>query len=181
MKLLLLSDLHGSLSRSQAILNYAETEHFDFIVLLGDLLYHGPRNPLPEGHNPKELAVLLNQYKDKIVAVRGNCDAEVDQMVLNFPMQSDYAWLVIDGHRFYLTHGHLLNPENLPPLSKGDVFVSGHTHVPKLYTNERGITVLNPGSCSLPKENNSPSYAIYDNGKFEIRELNHQVMMALSL
>lgn len=180
MKLIILSDLHGSFSRARVILEKVERECPDFIVLLGDLLYHGPRNPLPEGHNPKELAVILNQYKKKIVAVRGNCDAEVDQMVLDFPIMADYAWIVADGRRMYLTHGHLWNSENLPALEAGDIFVSGHTHIPALHTNKNNIMICNPGSCSLPKENHPPSYMIYEDGRFEVRDLNDQVIIEYS-
>ena len=107
MKCMIVSDIHGSYEDFKRIVEIFEEEHMEQFILLGDLLYHGPRNPLPEGYNPKETAVLLNHYKDKIIAVRGNCDAEVDQMVLDFPMRADYTQLYIDGHRFFVTHGHL--------------------------------------------------------------------------
>ena len=106
-----------------------QEEHMEQFILLGDLLYHGPRNPLPEGYNPKETAVLLNHYKDKIIAVRGNCDAEVDQMVLDFPMRADYTQLYIDGHRFFVTHGHLYNADEMPLLNQGDIFMLSLIHI----------------------------------------------------
>ena len=170
MKLFFISDLHGSYDRAKVVFDKAEKANPDFIVLLGDLLYHGPRNPLPEGYDPKATIALLNSWKHKIIAIRGNCDAEVDQMVLDFPMMSDFSWLVEDGHRIFITHGHLWNPENLPPLNAGDTFVYGHVHRPKAYTDENGINIWNPGSCSLPKQSANPTYATFEDGVFRVLE-----------
>ena len=164
MKLLIASDIHGSAFWCGKLLAAAEKEAPDQLILLGDLLYHGPRNDLPKGYAPKEVIPMLSAWKDKILAVRGNCDAEVDQMVLPFPCMADYAVLVVDGLTFYLTHGHLHDRQNLPPLKTGSVFLSGHTHV-KLDAQVNGIRCLNPGSVSIPKDG-SHSYMVYENGEF---------------
>lgn len=160
MKLLFASDIHGSVSAVQKVIAAFEKSQADKLVLLGDLLYHGPRNPLPDNYNPKEVAAILNTYQDKIVAVRGNCDAEVDQMMLTFPCLADYALLLIDGHCFYITHGHLFDKDKLPPLSSGDIFVHGHFHVAMLEKKDE-IVVMNPNSCALPKQG-VKGYGIYD-------------------
>jgi len=181
MKLLFLSDLHGSYDRAKTVLDKVEALQPDFIVLLGDLLYHGPRNPIPEGHDAKATTALLNDYKESIIAVRGNCDAEVDQMVLDFPMMADYAWIVDGNRRIYLTHGHLWNPEHLPALREGDTFVYGHVHRPKAYTNEDGINIWNPGSCSIPKQSDRPTYATYEDGTFRVFELDDTCILEQAL
>ena len=164
MKLLIASDIHGSAYWCRKLMETIESEQPDKIILLGDLLYHGPRNDLPKGYAPKEVIPMLSSWKDKILAVRGNCEAEVDQMVLPFPCMADYALLAADGHSFYLTHGHLWNPDKLPPLEPGSIFLSGHTHI-KLDSTVSGIRCLNPGSVSIPKDG-SHSYLIYENGAF---------------
>lgn len=164
MKLLIASDIHGSAYWCRKLMELIEAEQPQKIILLGDLLYHGPRNDLPKDYCPKEVIPLLSSFKDKILAVRGNCEAEVDQMVLPFPCMSDYAILEAEGQTFYLTHGHLHTPEKLPPLETGSVFLSGHTHV-KLDTVVNGIRCLNPGSVSIPKDG-SHSCLIWENGNF---------------
>ena len=164
MKLLIASDIHGSAFWCGKLLEAARREDPDKLILLGDLLYHGPRNDLPQGYAPKEVITMLSAWQDKILAVRGNCEAEVDQMVLPFPCMADYAVLAADGKSFYLTHGHLWNPDKLPPLPIGSIFLSGHTHI-KLDTTANGIRCLNPGSVSIPKDG-SHSYMIYENGEF---------------
>ena len=164
MKLLIASDIHGSAFWCRKLMETMEAEQPDKLILLGDLLYHGPRNDLPRDYQPKQVITMLSAWKNKIVAVRGNCEAEVDQMVLPFPCMADYA-MILDGDRtLYLTHGHHGNPENLPPLEAGSCFLSGHTHV-KLDKMVDGIRCLNPGSVSIPKDG-SNSYMIYDNGEF---------------
>lgn len=160
MKLFFISDIHGSREDLAFALTKFEEEKADYIILLGDLLYHGPRNPLPKDYNPKEVAELLNNYKNKIIAVRGNCDSEVDQMLINFPIMSDFSQILIDNHRFFLTHGHVYNTDNLPNISKGDILCHGHTHIP-LAEDSNGIVIFNPGSITFPKENNKKSYGIY--------------------
>lgn len=167
MKLVLASDLHGSALYTGQLMKRIEAEAPDRVLLLGDLLYHGPRNDLPEGYAPKQVIPMLNGIKEKIVAVRGNCEAEVDQMVLPFPCLADFSQLLVDGKTFYLTHGHHANPQNLPPLPKGSVFLFGHTHV-KLDEEVAGIRCLNPGSVSIPKDG-SHSYLIYEDGNFSFR------------
>ena len=164
MKLVIASDIHGSAFWCEKLMDLIEKEHPDRIILLGDLLYHGPRNDLPRDYAPKKVIPMLSALKDKIIAVRGNCEAEVDQMVLPFPCLADYAELLADGKTFYLTHGHHANPDNLPPLPAGSVFLFGHTHV-KLDETVGGIRCLNPGSVSIPKDG-SHSYLIYENGEF---------------
>ena len=164
MKLLIASDIHGSAYWCRKLMELIEAEQPQKIILLGDLLYHGPRNDLPKDYCPKEVIPMLSSFKDKILAVRGNCEAEVDQMVLPFPCMSDYAILEAEGQTFYLTHGHLHTPEKLPPLETGSVFLSGHTHV-KLDTVVNGIRCLNPGSVSIPKDG-SHSCLICENGAF---------------
>ena len=168
MKLVIASDIHGSAYWCGKLCELIEAEQPDRIVLLGDLLYHGPRNDLPRDYAPKQVIPMLSALKDKILAVRGNCEAEVDQMVLPFPCMADYALLACDGISMYLTHGHHANPDNLPPLSGGG-FLSGHTHV-KLDEVRNGIRCLNPGSVSIPKDG-SNSCLVYENGVFTVRML----------
>ncbi len=151
MKLIIASDIHGSAWWCGKLAALIEEEKPDKLILLGDLLYHGPRNDLPKDYAPKKVIPMLSQYKDIILAVRGNCEAEVDQMVLPFPCMADCSQLYADGHLLYLTHGHHHSPDNLPPLPEGSIFLSGHTHV-KLDEVRNGIRCLNPGSVSIPKD-----------------------------
>lgn len=165
MKLMIASDLHGSAAWTRRLLRAYHRIQPDRLILLGDLLYHGPRNDLPDEYAPKTVIPMLNAMKDEIIAVRGNCEAEVDQMVLEFPVMADYAQLVLeDGRTLFLTHGHLFNPENLPPLRKGSVFAFGHVHV-KHGEWKGDIAVVNPGSVSIPKDG-THSYMVYENGVF---------------
>ena len=164
MKLIIASDIHGSAYWCGRLCELIEQERPDKIVLLGDLLYHGPRNDLPRDYAPKQVIPMLSAWKDRILAVRGNCEAEVDQMVLPFPCMADYALLQCGGISMYLTHGHHANPDALPPLTEGSVFLSGHTHV-KLDKLVDGIRCLNPGSVSIPKDG-SHSCMVYENGDF---------------
>lgn len=168
MDFVIASDIHGSETALKAVLDYMDQNSIDHLVTLGDLLYHGPRNPLPAGHNPLACIDLLNARAANITAVRGNCDAEVDQMVLNFPMMPDYVILEDEHLRLFLTHGHVYGPDNLPKLPEGAkpwAFCSGHTHV-KVLEERDGILFVNPGSTSLPKDG-SASFAAYRDGKFE--------------
>ena len=162
MKIVFMSDIHGVPSALEAALAKADSLGCDRIVLLGDLLYHGPRNGVPDFYDPVRVAGLLNARKDRILAVRGNCDAEVDQLMLEFPMMSDYAVLDAGSERFFLTHGHLWNERNLPPLGTGSVLVHGHTHIPELKKLECGISLFNPGSVSLPKGGSARSIGYFD-------------------
>ena len=169
MKLVIASDIHGSAFWCGKLMELVEKEQPDKLILLGDLLYHGPRNDLPRDYAPKQVIPMLSKYAHKILAVRGNCEAEVDQMVLPFPCMSDYAVLSADGQTFYLTHGHLYNPDKLPPLEPGSVFLSGHTHV-KLDEVRQGVRCLNPGSVSIPKDG-SHSCIVWEDGVFSFRIL----------
>lgn len=169
MKLLIASDIHGSAYWCRKLLEVYETEKPDKLVLLGDILYHGPRNDLPREYAPKAVISMLSPLAEKILCVRGNCEAEVDQMVLPFPCMAPYSQLLVEDKTFYLTHGHHENPRNLPRLNPGDVFLSGHTHV-KEDIQVEGVRCLNPGSVSIPKDG-SHSCLVYDNGDFSFRIL----------
>lgn len=150
--ILVASDLHGSALYTEKLLAAFKREGADRLLLLGDILYHGPRNDLPEGYAPKEVIAMLNPLKDRILCVRGNCDAEVDQMVLSFPILSDIAVLALEEQVFYATHGHIYHPDALPPMGQGDILLYGHTHVPDWKRDRSGVLCCNPGSVSIPKE-----------------------------
>ena len=180
MKLFIASDIHGSAYWCQKLMDFIQQEQPDRVILLGDLLYHGPRNDLPRDYAPKQVIPMLNAMKDKIYAVRGNCEAEVDQMVLEFPVMADYCILAIDGKTFYATHGHVYNQNNLPPLCEGDILIHGHTHVLKAEQMD-GYILLNPGSVSIPKEGNPPTYAVLEDGVFSIRDFDGNVVKSIAL
>ena len=169
MKLLIASDIHGSAFWCGKLMEVMEEFNPDHLILLGDLLYHGPRNDLPKDYAPKQVIPMLSKHADKIIAVRGNCEAEVDQMVLPFPCMADFSQLITDGKVLYLTHGHHHSPDNLPPLKEGSIFLSGHTHV-KLDEVRKGIRCLNPGSVSIPKDG-SHSCLLYEDGTFSFKIL----------
>ena len=171
MKILFASDIHGSAHWCEALLEAFAEEGANKLVLLGDLLYHGPRNDLPTGYDPKKVFAMLNGLKEKIIAVRGNCDSEVDQMVLEFPMMADYALLEACGRTLFLTHGHLYNTENLPLLKKGDLLLNGHFHAPCFKELENGAYYANCGSTALPKEDTPHSYLVYEDGELTFKEL----------
>jgi hypothetical protein len=170
MKIMFASDIHGSEYYAKKMVEAYKEEKAEKLVLLGDLLYHGPRNDLPRDYAPKKVIELLNGIKDELLCVRGNCDGEVDQMVLDFPIMADYAIMYLDGKMVYITHGHIFNDENLPKLKKGDILMNGHTHLHAI-ENRGDYTYLNPGSVSIPKGGNKNSYMIYENGEFTIKEL----------
>ena len=170
MKLMIASDIHGSAEYCERLLEAFKKEEAEKLLLLGDILYHGPRNDLPERYAPKEVMAMLNAVKEKLLCVRGNCDTEVDQMVLEFPILSETALIYADGRTIFATHGHKFNIDNLPPLNKGDILVYGHTHIP-LKEEKDGILCLNPGSVSIPKEGSGHSYIIFENGEVEFKTL----------
>lgn len=170
MKILIISDIHGSAKWCREAIEAYKREGADRLVILGDVLYHGPRNPLPDEYNPKEVAALLAPYARVITAVRGNCDSEVDQMVLNFNVSADYAIIMTDGLNIHLSHGH----REAPPIADGDVYVTGHTHVP-LNAEEGGYFHLNPGSVSLPKEDSGRGYILYENKAFTFKTFDGKV------
>ena len=169
MKLLIASDIHGSAYWCRKLMEQIEAEQPDKVLLLGDLLYHGPRNDLPRDYAPKQVIDMLSGQAHRILCVRGNCEAEVDQMVLPFPCMADCALVSADGLTMYLTHGHLKNPADLPPLAPGSLFLSGHTHI-KADTEVNGIRCVNPGSVSIPKDG-SHSCLVYRDGMLEFRLL----------
>ena len=171
MKWMIASDLHGSAYYCRKMLEAFEREGADRLFLLGDLLYHGPRNDLPREYAPKEVIPLLNGKKEKLLCVRGNCDAEVDQMVLEFPVLADYAVLPLGQRLIYATHGHIYHVKNLPPLAPGDVLLHGHTHVPAWTEFGQGNLYLNPGSVSIPKENSPHSYMTLEGNAMQWKEL----------
>ncbi len=185
MKWMIASDLHGSAPACRALLEQYQKEGAQKLILLGDLLYHGPRNDLPEGYAPKEVIALLNPVRNELLCVRGNCEAEVDQMVLQFPVMAEYAMLWIDGITIFATHGHLYHEEHLPPLKDGDILLHGHTHVQTLTKKERRdggmYYLLNPGSAALPKNGNQKSYMIYENRRFTIKNLMGEPIASLTV
>lgn len=172
MKLLFASDLHGCLDACQQVLNKFHAHQANYLIQLGDVLNHGPRNPIPKHYNPTEVAAKLNQIATQIIAVRGNCDSEVDQALLTFPMMADYNHLLLGHRRLFLTHGHRYRPDNLPPLSQQDIFCSGHVHLPIATQGEHCI-LFNPGSTTLPREGHPPSYGIITEKSIEIYNLNN--------
>ena len=179
MKLMIASDIHGSAYYCKKLIEAYKREKADKILLLGDVLYHGPRNDLPKEYAPKEVIAMLNALENEIISVRGNCDTEVDQMVLNFPVLADYAILTAENHMIYATHGHVYNNEKLPPVHKGDVLLHGHTHVPVCEKYETHI-YMNPGSVSIPKENSPHSYMTFDGVRFEWKDLDGEVYKEFS-
>lgn len=180
MKLFVASDIHGSAFYCRKMLEAYKKENADRMLLLGDILYHGPRNDLPKEYAPKEVIAMLNERKNEIYAVRGNCEAEVDQMVLQFPVLADYCVLPLREKVIYATHGHVYNEGNLPPMKEDDILLHGHTHVLKAEKRE-GYYLLNPGSVSIPKEGNVPSYGVLEDGEFVIKDFEGNVITSLIL
>lgn len=170
MKLMFASDIHGDIVGAQKTFEAFERENAQKLIILGDLLYFGPRNTLKESYNPQAVIKLLNENKEKLLCVRGNCDSEVDQMVLDFPIMAEYAYLCVDSVNMLLTHGHKITKETAN-LNENEILVHGHTHVLCIEQFGKGNLYINPGSTTYPKENNPPSYMIYENGIFEIRHL----------
>ena len=170
MKILIASDIHGSAYWCRKLLEAFDREGTGRMLLLGDILYHGPRNDLPEEYAPKEVIAMLNPLRDRIVSVRGNCEAEVDQMVLDFPVLADYCLMPVGEHMMFCTHGHIYHEEHLPPMIPGDILLYGHTHV---YRAERidEKWMLNPGSVSIPKGECAHSYAILEDGVFTVKDM----------
>lgn len=171
MKWLIASDIHGSAPYCRALIEAYERERADRLLLLGDLLYHGPRNDLPDGYAPKEVIAMLSALRERIFCVRGNCEAEVDQMVLPFPVLAEYCLLEAAGRLIFATHGHVYNTDAPPALSPGDVLLHGHTHVPAKVLTPAGWWYLNPGSVSIPKEGSSRGYMTLENGVFVWKDL----------
>ena len=180
MKLMIASDLHGSAYYCKELVRAYREEAPDKLLLLGDLLYHGPRNDLPRDYAPKEVIEMLNTCFDDLLCVRGNCEAEVDQMVLNFPVMADYAWLFVNGLSILATHGHLYGEQNPPPLKANTILLCGHTHVPA-YRQHESFTYVNPGSLSIPKENSPHGYLILEENKLVWKTLDGEIYRTESL
>jgi putative phosphoesterase len=180
MKFIIASDIHGDFDCTKALINVFENEKADKLIILGDVLYHGPRNDLPNGYNPKKVIGLLNSYKDRIICVRGNCDAEVDQMVLDFPILDDFRYIMADGLRIFATHGHHYNIDTPPILSAGEILIYGHTHIPMCKKVGKNI-FMNPGSISIPKGGYKPSFMIYENRKFVIKTFDGENLFDISI
>ena len=170
MRWMIASDIHGSAKWCERLLDAWRAEKPERLLLLGDLLYHGPRNDLPEDYAPKRVLAMLNDIANELLCVRGNCEAEVDQMVLNFPVMADYAALALDGHIIYMTHGHVHGEDTPPPLKPGDILLCGHTHIPAFRRHE-GFTYVNPGSVSIPKNGTPHSYCMLEDGWIEWKDL----------
>lgn len=180
MRILFASDIHGSEYYTRKLIDKYRELSCDKMILLGDVLYHGPRNDLPKGYNPKEVIKLLNAMCDEILCVRGNCEAEVDQMVLDFSCMSNSLVMFEKERMFFVTHGHLFNCENPPKLKRGDILIHGHTHI---YAIEKlgNNMYINPGSVALPKENNPPSFMLYEDGKFSIFDFEMNLLNEVSI
>ena len=176
MKIMFASDIHGDYDCAAATLEKYWAEKAEKLILLGDILYHGPRNDLPEGYAPKKVITLLNEVKDELACVRGNCDTEVDQMVLEFPILADYMLMYERGKCFFITHGHHYNTTTPPMLKAGDILIHGHTHVLTVTPFGNNNTYINPGSVSLPKEGNPKSYMTYEDGLFSIKDFEGNVI-----
>jgi len=180
MKILIASDLHGSLPATEQVLHVYKSLHADHLVLLGDLLNHGPRNPIPEGYAPDKVAEQLNEFSHHILAVRGNCDSDVDQMLFKFPMMSDYAWLMLEsGLRLFLTHGHLYHKDHFPLLAKGDILVHGHTHIPVAKVHGDNF-IFNPGSTTFPRQGFVSSFGLYENNTLKIMDFDFHIINELT-
>lgn len=180
MKWLIASDIHGSAYWCRRLLEKYAEEKANRLILLGDVLYHGPRNDLPDEYAPKKVIEMLNGMSDSILCVRGNCDTEVDQMVLKFPVLADYALLELGERMIYMTHGHVYNENNLPPLREGDILLHGHTHVSKC-VDHGNYVYMNPGSVSIPKENTPHGYMTLENGTFLWKSLDGEKIRAYTL
>lgn len=180
MKMMIASDIHGSAFYCRQLLEAFKREQADKLLLLGDLLYHGPRNPLPEEYDPKAVAAMLNAHKQFILCVRGNCDGEVDQMMLEFPILADYCILAVEKRMIFATHGHHFHEKQLPQLQQGDVLLHGHTHIPAL--EDRGAYIYaNPGSVTLPKEESIRGYLILEGTMLTLKDLDDAVAVHISL
>ena len=180
MKYFIASDIHGSATFCQRMLDAYFKEGADRLILLGDILYHGPRNDLPEGYAPKQVISMLNDVKSELFCVRGNCDTEVDQMVLDFPILADYALIPLGKRTIFVTHGHRYNTDSPPPMKQGDILLHGHTHVPAC-TEFNGCLYVNPGSVSIPKEDSWHGYMIIEDDRLVWKDLESEVKKIFEL
>jgi len=181
MKWIIASDIHGSSLFLKKLIEAYKREKAEKLIILGDILYHGPRNNLPAEYNPKEVIHLLNEMKEQLMCVRGNCDAEVDQMVLDFPIMAEYALLPVGDRTIFITHGHNFNTSNIPPMKKGDILLHGHTHIPECCKFGDGLLYCNPGSVSIPKAQSKNSYMVFDGTTFKWKELDGTTYMTYDI
>lgn len=181
MKLMIASDIHGSAYYCRRLIEAFKREEAGRLMLLGDILYHGPRNDLPKEYVPKEVIKMLNELKNSIFCVRGNCDTEVDQMVLEFPVMADYCILTAGSRLVYVTHGHNFNTEHLPPMQSGDILLHGHTHIPAWEPFGNDNLYLNPGSVSIPKAESRHSYMLMNENEFTWHSLDGEIYHRLDL
>ena len=181
MKFMVASDIHGSLYYCKKMLEAFDREEAERLILLGDILYHGPRNDLPKEYAPKEVIEMLNDRKDQVMCVRGNCDTEVDQMVLEFPILADYSILPMGNKLIYMTHGHTFHINSLMPLQPGDILLHGHTHVPAWQQFGEGNLYLNPGSVSIPKENSPHGYMVIEDNQFVWKNLDGEIYHSMMI
>ncbi len=180
MKLFFISDIHGSIDDLNWAIKKFQESSSDYLIILGDQLYHGPRNPLPDSYNPAEVSKVLNKYKDKIIAVRGNCDSEVDQMLLEYPTMADYTILIVDNLRFFLSHGHIYNKDNKPPITANTILCHGHTHLPVAEKIE-DFYLFNPGSITFPKGEYKKSYGLYENYVLKVVDLEGKIIKEIKI
>ncbi|ELI6449308.1 phosphodiesterase [Photobacterium damselae] len=181
MKLFIASDIHGCAVSTHNMLQRFEQSGAEYLILLGDILNHGPRNALPSGYDPIKVSELLNPYADRIMAVRGNCDSEVDQMLLQFPLMSDFNWVLLPtGQRLFLTHGHLYNKEKHPKLCAGDVIVSGHTHIPVAEMMDE-LYLFNPGSITIPRNGLPASYGLLEGNQLIVKTFDDEVLQQVCI
>jgi putative phosphoesterase len=182
MKIAFFSDIHGVAANLELFLKKADEAGAEHLVLLGDALYHGPRNGVPEGYDPIKTKEILNSRADSIIAVRGNCDADVDQMMLDFPVLAEFSQLLVVNRKIFITHGHVWNQDNMPPIADGWLFAQGHTHVPVIKKLDNGVIFFNPGSISLPKQDFPKSYGLLDDKNLSVHRLdNAEVIMQMQL
>ena len=170
MKMMIASDVHGSAYWCEKMIAAYRAESAERLLLLGDLLYHGPRNDLPQDYAPKKVIEMLNAIRSELICVRGNCEAEVDQMVLQFPVMADYCVLPLQKHAIYATHGHNHGEDHPLPMMPGDYLLCGHTHVPA-FNRHDNFTYVNPGSTSIPKNGSAHSYMILDGDRLYWKNL----------
>ena len=178
MKIMVFSDIHGSLYYTKKALAVADKEEVDQIIILGDIMYHGPRNPLTKDYKPLDVSIELNKYANKIIGVRGNCDAEIDQQLLAYDGRKEFQKIMLNGRDFFITHGHIFTPDDHPNLLNGTIFLSGHTHLPTAVKKD-GIYYINPGSISLPKGGYPSSYAIIYKDRVEIINFDDNIIKQL--
>ena len=179
MKILIISDIHGALDSALKVESLESSNHFDAIICLGDFNYHGPRNPIPDNYNPKEVITILNRYQSKMYGVRGNCDADVDQMLYEFKMMDYLREIEFENHLISMTHGHKYNEDKLPLLNDEEIFMYGHTHIPRALKENKHY-IFNPGSITLPKGGHPRTYGIMDNRGLHIYDLNDKLYMEVS-